>query len=64
MKNAFIRKTTHTIMTSTLECTMYAPLQKMCSAVVLHLFHPEVPDLPPNGTLQKTGTEREKGLHG
>ena len=64
MKNAFIRKTKHIIMTSTLEGTIYAPLQKMCSAVVLHLFHPEVPNAPPSGTLKKTGTDREKVLHG
>jgi len=64
MKNAFIRKMTHTIMNSALECTMYAPLQKMCSAVVSHLFHPQVPNAPPNGTSQKTDKDREKGLHG
>jgi len=54
MKNFFIRKTTQTIMTSTLECTMYDPLQKMCSADVLHLFHPEVSNTPPKGTLLLT----------
>ena len=64
MTDDFFRQTTHTIVTSALESTMWVPLQRMCVLVVLLIFHREVPNAPPRETRLRAGTNEERGPTG